>query len=57
MLENYNDILSVKDMCDILSISRKTAYIFLQSNEVPYRRIGRHYKIPKDGIINYLMRS
>jgi excisionase family DNA binding protein len=41
-------------MCVVLRIGRKTAYSLLQSGEIPYRRIGRNYKIRKDAVIAYL---
>lgn len=54
MLDNYQDVLDIKDMCQILRIGRKTAYKLLQTGEIPYRKIGRNYKIRKEAIINYL---
>lgn len=57
MLENYPDVLEVKDICSILRIGRKTAYQLLQSGSIPYRRIGRNYKIRKDAVIHYLQEN
>lgn len=57
MLENYSDILSVKDLCQILHISKKTAYNLIREHKFPYRKIGRIYKIPKCGVINYLLEN
>lgn len=54
MLENYPDVLEIKDICSILRIGRKTAYQLLNSGAIPYRRIGRNYKIRKDAVIHYL---
>ncbi len=54
MLEAYTDILDVKDLCEILRISRKTAYQLLRSGAIPYRKIGRNYKIRKDMVTKYL---
>ncbi len=54
MLENYHDVLDVKDVCNALRIGRKTAYRLLHEGKIPYRRIGRNYKIRKDAIISYL---
>lgn len=55
MLENYNDILEVKQICEILKINRGTAYKLLNSGVIPYRRIGKGYKIPKEMLIRYLI--
>ena len=48
MLENYQDILEIKDICAVLRIGRKTAYKLLQSGQIPYRKVGRNYKIRKE---------
>lgn len=55
MLEPYNDILDVKDLCEILRIGRKKAYQLLRSGVIPYRKIGRNYKIPKELVIKYII--
>ncbi len=57
MLENYPDVLEVKDICSILRIGRKTAYQLLNSGKIPHRRIGRIYKIRKDAVIDYLQKK
>lgn len=57
MLENYPDVLEVKDICSILRIGRKTAYQLLNSGKIPHRRIGRIYKICKDAVIDYLQKK
>lgn len=54
MLEVYSDILDVKDLCAILRIGRKKAYQLLRSGEIPYRKIGRNYKIPKEMVIKFI---
>lgn len=54
MLKNYNDVLEVQDLCEILGIGKNTAYKILQNNIIPNRRIGRKYIIPKYGVIKYL---
>ena len=54
MLTNYDDILEVKDLCNLFHISKKSAYQLLQSAQLPYKRIGRIYKISKAAVIKYL---
>lgn len=54
MLENYSDVLEIKELCEILRIDRKTAYHILHNGELFYKKIGRHYKIPKESVIRYL---
>ena len=55
MLEKYPDVLTIKDFCQILQISRKTAYRLLKENpEIRYRKIGKSYRISKIDLILYL---
>lgn len=57
MFESYSDIFNVKDLCSALKISRKTAYYLLVTGEIPYRKIGRHYKVRKCDVIDYMAHS
>ena len=54
MLEKYDDILTVKELCEVLHIGRKLAYSLLQNGEIESRKIGRIYRIPKASVIKYL---
>lgn len=54
MLENYGDVLTIIDVCDILNIGRNSAYKMLQDGEIPNKQVRRKYIIPKQGVINYL---
>ena len=55
MLDTYKDVLTVKELCEILHIGRNTAYKMLQSHQIPNKRIyGKKYIIPKIGVISYL---
>jgi len=56
MLKNYKDILSVEDLCEILSIGKNTAYRLLKSGEIKSVRIGKIYKIPKKYVKEYRLR-
>lgn len=57
MLENYEDVFEVKELCEILKIDRRVAYKLLNSGKIPHRRIGRYYKIPKEVVILYLKKN
>jgi len=54
ILDEYEDILTVDDVCKILKIGRNTAYKMLQDKEIPNRRVRHRYIIPKLGLANYL---
>lgn len=54
MLNRYNDILTVDELCEVLKIGKNTAYALLKSGEIKSVKIGRVYKIPKRSVIKYL---
>ena len=51
MLEEYKDVINVKDLCEILNIGKNTAYKLLKNNDIPNCRLGKKYIIPKFGVI------
>lgn len=56
MLEQFPDILTVKDLQDILSVGRSKAYAILHSGELQYITIGRQIRIPKKYLLDYLQK-
>ena len=56
MFNSYPDILSVKQLCEILDIGKNTAYRLLQSGEIKSIKIGKVYKIPKKEVRRYIDR-
>ena len=56
MLNNYNDILTVRELCEILLIGKNTAYKLLKSGEIKYVKIGHVYKIPKKYVKEYILK-
>ena len=54
MLDNYNDVLTVDEVCEVLRIGKNTVYKLLQSCQLKSKKIGKNYKIPKLYIIEYL---
>lgn len=57
MFSGYNDILSVKDLCEALHIGKNTAYRLLRSKEIKSIKIGRVYKIPKQAVKAYILQK
>lgn len=57
MFEKFPDILTVKQIQDILSIGRSKAYSLLHSGELKYITIGRQIRIPKKFLLDYLFDS
>lgn len=54
MLEQYNDVISVDQVCEILHIGRNTVYTLLKTNRIRNIRVGNKYIIPKRSIIDFL---
>lgn len=54
MLEEYDALLTIADLREVLNIGRNTAYNLLNQGTIPAFRIGRNWKIPKDAVVSYL---
>jgi len=57
MLNKYNDVLTVEELCEVLRIGKNTAYRLLKSNEIKSVKIGKIYKIPKKSVRKYLEKN
>ncbi len=55
MFDQYNDLVSVEDLCDMLAIGKNSAYQLLSSGEIKCFRHRRVWKIPKQSIIEYIL--
>ena len=56
MYNTYPDVVTVKQLCEMLRIGRNTAYALLKSGEIRTVLIGRKYLIPKSCVIQYVHR-
>ena len=55
LFTKYPDVVNVHQMCEMLGgICDKTAYRLLKSGEIKSFIVGRHYRIPKLNILEYL---
>jgi excisionase family DNA binding protein len=54
LLEQYNEILTLDEMCEILNIGKNTAYRLLNSKEINAFKIGHVWKITKKSLENYI---
>lgn len=53
-LNDYGDVLSVKDVQKILGIGRNAVYTMLKNGTLKSKRIGIKYIIPKKSVQTYL---
>ena len=56
MLKDYPDVMSIEQMCEILSISTKTGYRILREGKICCLKVGRAYRIPKAHLFTSLHR-
>ena len=55
LFTDYPDVVNVEQMCEMLGgICDKTAYRLLKSGKIKSFIVGRHYRIPKLNILEYL---
>lgn len=55
MFNEYNDILTVDDVMEIMGIGKNTAYDLLRTGKIKCFRIRGKWKIPKQSIIDYIV--
>ena len=56
LFADYPDIVTVKQVRQMLGCSRAFVYDMIENGEVPALQIGAGYKIPKLSIVQYLLR-
>ncbi len=54
MLENYDDILTVEDVSEILKVGLTQAYKILRSGTLKAYKEGRDWRIPKESLVSYI---
>jgi len=53
--KRYPDVVTKKELMDMLGICDKTAQSLLQQGKIRYFHIGNRYRIPKVCVINFLV--
>ncbi len=54
MFPDYPDIVTVRQLQEMLGISRHLVYNLINGGEVQAVKIGNSFKIPKVSVINYV---
>ena len=55
MFEEYEELITVNEMQQLLGIGQNTAYRLLRENKIKCFRIGRMWKIPKKSIEEFIL--
>lgn len=54
--ELYQDLITIEELCEILSVGKNTAYRLLNNGEIPAFRIGRTWKIPRQSVTTFIQK-
>jgi excisionase family DNA binding protein len=57
MFNEYSDIVTVDNLCEMLSIGKNTAYTLLNTGAIKSLHYGRVWKIPKQAVINFVLEN
>lgn len=57
ILTGYPDVLTVKDVQDILHLGRNSVYKMLENGEIKTIRAGKKYIIPKIYLVQFILRG
>ena len=52
-----NELITIYELCETLAIGRNAAYRLLNSKPIPAFRIGKVWKIPKEGITSFIRKE
>lgn len=55
MFEEYSGGVNIQEMCQMLHISKCTAFSLIQSRQLLAKRIGRIYRVRKDDVSQFMV--
>ena len=56
MLNNTKDVLTLKELQELLNIGKNTALRLVQSGEIEAFRVGNRWRVMKESVAKYLRR-
>ena len=57
MLNNTKDILTLKELQELLHIGKNTALQLVQSGEIEAFRVGKQWRILKGSLLKYIKKT
>lgn len=57
MLEQFDDVLEMEEVCAALKLSRNSVYRILKSGELKGYQYGRIWKVPKVAVIMFIKKK
>lgn len=56
--DEYREMITIEDLCEMLSIGKNTAYSLLKSGKISGAfKIGRIWKIPREAVSQYILKE
>jgi excisionase family DNA binding protein len=55
MFDQYDDVVPIEDLMEMLDIGRNKAYELLKSGQIKSFKVGKAYRIPKVCIQDYVL--
>lgn len=56
MLNNTKDVLTIKELQELLHIGENTALKLVQSGEIEAFRVGKQWRLMKESVSKYILR-
>ena len=57
MLNNTNDVLTLKELQELLHIGKNTALRLVQSGDIEAFKVGNQWRILRESVAQYIYRS
>lgn len=57
MLNQYDELITIEELCDILMIGKNLAYRLLTENKIKAFHIGKKWRIPKSSVERFIQES
>ena len=57
MLNQYDEIITIDELCDNLMIGKNTAYRLLTEKKIKAFRIGKKWRIPKSSVNRFIQEN
>ena len=54
MFENYDDVVTINEVTEMLKIGKNTAWKLIHSGQIKTFNIGKCVKIPKKSVVDYV---
>ncbi|WP_418626618.1 helix-turn-helix domain-containing protein [Anaerosinus sp.] len=57
MFNQYEDLVTVEELTEMLNIGKNSAYKLLSSGDIKAFRINRIWKIPRQSVTDYVLKK